>query len=87
MYAFDTFSMYSKNKNIRVPDSSEDEFLKKILEMALQEMLSWEIKGVAVAGGEGAMKASWSKFKSKEEWEKALGELPKNYPIGYEPKK
>lgn len=89
VYVFETFSMYSKNNNFRVPDSSEIDFLKKLLEMALQEILSWDSSELEIAGGkEGALKDSWAKFKTKEEWEKTFEELfPKNYPKGYEPKK
>ena len=84
IYQFETFSMYSKNKGVFVLNSSGDD-LKKGLESALQEILSWDSKGLEIAGGkEGSLKETWSKFKSKEEWEKALGELPKNYPKGYE---
>lgn len=86
IYKFETFSMYSKNKSVFVRDSSADDLIKG-LELALQEILSWDSNGLEIAGGkEGSLKETWSKFKSKEEWEKALGELPKNYPKGYEPK-
>ncbi len=85
---FETFSMYSKNKNFRVPDSSEVDFLKKMFETALQEILSWDSAELEIAGGkEGALKDSWASFKTKEDWEKSFEWLPKNLPKGYEPSK
>ncbi len=86
-YVYETFSLYTKNKNNSVYNFSENDLLN-CLEKVFREMLQWEFNDLKLAGGEeGALKKSWAKFKTKDEWVKAsLGFLPNNYPKGYEPK-
>lgn len=84
VYVYETFSMYSKNKNFRTPESNEVGFLSGLLEKAIQEMISWNSEQLAISGQEGALKESWSNFKTKADWEKAFEWLPKEYPKGWE---